>query len=232
MIQTYGGLGVGKPRVHKNSHAIVYTGKQVPPLEKNEFPKAGEEGMRDPMLVIPTTKGERLNKMSRVNFENVYTLEKNWKFYDFGQVHTDFEHLLVNNFNHIFTNRSNAHTSVAPASRAAPISIPGSQSTSRSAEQSSQLSASQGRPAFQYGQSPGSGYHQPSYSYGQTPGSTSNPQWMQRATTSAQPSYAGPSTAHPSQVPPHQYTYHIPNPTQPPSSQGGGDPNQPSWFTR
>jgi hypothetical protein len=99
-IQTYGGRGVSKKGLRKNDHAIIYTGKTPPKPDDREKPRSRKEaGMRTPAIRVRQRNNfEKMDKMSRVNFAKIYTVEHNVKVYDFGQVHRDDEVHLIANF--------------------------------------------------------------------------------------------------------------------------------------
>ena len=71
----------------KSHHAIAYTSSIEPMPEENEIPK----GIGDPMLpgirIVPKSRRTKLDKMSRVDFSRMYTVEHNVKVFDFGTVH-------------------------------------------------------------------------------------------------------------------------------------------------
>jgi hypothetical protein len=76
---------VGKQGVKKNYHAIIYTGEE-PNERRREMPAQGERGMLQSIKVRPQSKQDKLDSLSRINFEKVYTVEHNLKVYDFGEV--------------------------------------------------------------------------------------------------------------------------------------------------
>ncbi|KAK8219841.1 hypothetical protein M8818_000815 [Zalaria obscura] len=101
-IQTYGGRGVTKPGLDKEEHAIIYTGDSPPRQLRGELPSGGEDPMRSPIRVVPTSNTMRLDPMSRIHFGRVYTVEKNVKVMDVGTVHPDHLLDLRNHFYHTF----------------------------------------------------------------------------------------------------------------------------------
>jgi len=88
-IATYNKQGVAKPGVVKNHHAIAYTSNTAPQQERSERPLANEG---DPMLpsirIVPKSRRYgKMDKMSRIDFSRMYTVEHNVKVFDFGNVH-------------------------------------------------------------------------------------------------------------------------------------------------
>ncbi|KAH7378346.1 hypothetical protein BKA66DRAFT_149821 [Pyrenochaeta sp. MPI-SDFR-AT-0127] len=96
-IQTYGGRGVppGKPKEH---HAIMYTGDTEPEASPSEMVH-GEPPMGRSIRVISKQPWMKLDKMSRVNFVKIYTVEHNVKVEDFGRVDPEDEWKLMTQFN-------------------------------------------------------------------------------------------------------------------------------------
>ena len=95
-ILTYGGQGVMKAGVHAKDHAVVYSHGNHPSFAAGEF----EKGLtRDPICVKHSSKRHILDKMSRVNYAKLYTVEHNVKIWLIGQVHSRSEHTLVSNYN-------------------------------------------------------------------------------------------------------------------------------------
>lgn len=120
---------MAKRHTVKNYHAIIYTGNRVPATRPGEMPtKQNEAPMRDPVHVVPTRPEDSLDPMSRINYEKVYTIEKNWKFLDFGQVDGQHVSQVVSNFEQICQSSSSQlgsrlssqPTSQAGSSRAQP----------------------------------------------------------------------------------------------------------------
>lgn len=79
-ITTYSKRGVSKPGVNPESHAIVYSASQRPTR------LASEVGMTKEALAVETVPGQKLDPMSRANFEKVYTVEHNIKVQQVGMV--------------------------------------------------------------------------------------------------------------------------------------------------
>lgn len=101
-ILTYATHGVAKRNVVKRDHSIVYTGAVPPQPRHNELPVGNEKGMMEPIGVKTTVHGERLDKMSRINFGKIYTVEHNVKVYDFGNVKPSCIRLFVLNFEKVW----------------------------------------------------------------------------------------------------------------------------------
>ncbi|KAF2431668.1 hypothetical protein EJ08DRAFT_571714, partial [Tothia fuscella] len=87
-IQTYSRQGVSSTRLTKNHHSIIHTGERPPPstLLKQPNAKNGESGMRQPIQVRPNHMTDKLDQISRLCYEKVYTVEHNVKVCDFGDV--------------------------------------------------------------------------------------------------------------------------------------------------
>ncbi|OCK85582.1 hypothetical protein K432DRAFT_286426, partial [Lepidopterella palustris CBS 459.81] len=84
-IQTYGGRGVADKI--KSHHAIIYTGSTPPePLTEERPRHHWELPLGHPIRVVPTKIWEKLDPISRVNFQKIYTVEHNVKVSDFGRV--------------------------------------------------------------------------------------------------------------------------------------------------
>jgi hypothetical protein len=82
-ITTYGGRGTSKQGVDQGQHAIIYMQGQAPAR------LAAETGMvKEPLEVIPAGH-QKLDRMSRVNFAKMYTVEHNVKVMDVGKVSQD-----------------------------------------------------------------------------------------------------------------------------------------------
>jgi hypothetical protein len=83
-ISTYSGQGTAKPGVDSSTHAVIYMAGTMPRVEPNE-----QRMTKDPIAVIPASPAEKLDKMSRINFGKVYTIEYNVKVMDVGMVTPD-----------------------------------------------------------------------------------------------------------------------------------------------
>jgi hypothetical protein len=79
-ILTYGGKGTWKKGVHPDDHAVIYSSDTPPetPDEKLNNP---------PIRVKLTSKAEKLDRMARINYAKVYTVEHNVKVLFIGNIH-------------------------------------------------------------------------------------------------------------------------------------------------
>ncbi|KAF2104189.1 hypothetical protein NA57DRAFT_70406 [Rhizodiscina lignyota] len=102
-IQTYEGKGVGKPSVVKSHHGIIHTSSKPPKPAPEEKVSAGEEGMQPPIKVTPRSKGDKMDPMSRINYNKIYPVEHNVKVYDFGTVAKESKTQFVLNFKEVFS---------------------------------------------------------------------------------------------------------------------------------
>jgi uncharacterized protein DUF6590 len=81
---------VAKNRVIKNQHAIAYYTKDEPLPQPNEHPRiAREKPMLPGIRVKPKERQYTLDRMARIDFSRIYTVEHNVKVFDFGNVHRD-----------------------------------------------------------------------------------------------------------------------------------------------
>jgi hypothetical protein len=80
----------------------MYTGAHPPVPLSTEMPRwAGELPMGDPIRVIGTKQWDnKMDRMSRVNFLKIYTVEHNVKVDDFGYVDKGDEWKLITQFNY------------------------------------------------------------------------------------------------------------------------------------
>lgn len=80
-IHTYSGQGTAKPGVKAEDHAIIYMAGSAP------FCGAGEGPMlKHSLEVKPASVDQKLNKMSRLNFGKIYTVEHNVKVMPVGKI--------------------------------------------------------------------------------------------------------------------------------------------------
>jgi len=107
-IWTYGGQGVAKAGVKKSDHAIIFTGRPPAPEPlPNERARRNEEPMQAvPIRVDANDRTETLDRMSRVNFAKVYTIEHNVKVLDFGYVNQNSLPALESQFHAVWFNQS------------------------------------------------------------------------------------------------------------------------------
>lgn len=85
-VVTYAGRGVSKPGVIKSRHAIAFTGKIEPKPTEMEKPRPGELPLMPGIGIRPKNSKDKLDKMSRIDFSQMYTIEHNVKVDEFGAV--------------------------------------------------------------------------------------------------------------------------------------------------
>jgi len=86
-IRTYDGRGVLKPGVKRANHAIAYDKKLEPePIEAERPDRWNPSYMLPSIRIQPKKKGDKLDRMSRIDFGRTYKLEHNLRVYDFGMV--------------------------------------------------------------------------------------------------------------------------------------------------
>jgi hypothetical protein len=54
--------------------------------------------MLESIRVVPKSRTDKMDELSRVNFAKIYTVEHNVKVYDFGDVHERYKHILKQQF--------------------------------------------------------------------------------------------------------------------------------------
>lgn len=103
-ITTYGGQGVAKRGVIKSEHGVIYSGKVPPEINDDERPgRGGEEPMcRTPIRIDPDEKGQKLDRMSRIDYGKTFTIHHNLKVRSFGKVNRDSEEALKGQFREVF----------------------------------------------------------------------------------------------------------------------------------
>jgi uncharacterized protein DUF6590 len=89
-ILTYNRRGCAKPGVNKQTHCIAFSSSAEPMPENSERPKFGEVGMMPGIRILPNSRGERLDRMARIDFSRTYTVDHKIKAYDFGSVDPPF----------------------------------------------------------------------------------------------------------------------------------------------
>jgi hypothetical protein len=94
-IVTYNRQGVAKNGIVKENHAIAYSTRDPPKARSGELPKGAENPMMPEIRVKAKRKGDKLDRMSRIDFSRMYTVEHNVKVYDFGDVHKDYLDKLI-----------------------------------------------------------------------------------------------------------------------------------------
>ncbi|KAF1816950.1 hypothetical protein P152DRAFT_4804 [Eremomyces bilateralis CBS 781.70] len=98
-IQTYERRGLTKWGTRKSDHAIIHTGEVPPSPLPGENAVRGEEPMRKPIRVTARTRSDKLDKISRINYNKIFTVEHNVKVFEFGEVHHSYHSRLFANFN-------------------------------------------------------------------------------------------------------------------------------------
>jgi len=86
-VVTYEEQGVSKRGVVKAHHAIVYTSSTEPQPKRNERPGQGEKPMLPGIRIVPITRTSKVDKMARVDFSRMYSVEPWVEVFDFGRVH-------------------------------------------------------------------------------------------------------------------------------------------------
>jgi hypothetical protein len=79
-ISTYQNRGTTKRGLDPTSHAIIYMSNSNPQRLQDET------GMTKEPLSVDPAQGQKLDGLSRVNFEKIYTVEHNLKVMDVGRV--------------------------------------------------------------------------------------------------------------------------------------------------
>jgi hypothetical protein len=99
-IQTYGQRGVAKQGAVKCQHSIIHTTREPRKPEDDEEPDAlsGERPMLTAIRVKAGKPTDTMDKMARLNYTKIYTVEHNVKVYDFGKVHPDSLDVLKHQF--------------------------------------------------------------------------------------------------------------------------------------
>ncbi|KAJ5773827.1 hypothetical protein N7457_008723 [Penicillium paradoxum] len=80
-IATYGGQGVAKSGVDVPKHAVIYMRGDEPHSSRAE-PRM----IKEPLEVEPAKADQKLDRMSRVNFGKIYTVEHNVKVLPVGKI--------------------------------------------------------------------------------------------------------------------------------------------------
>lgn len=97
-IYTYGSQGLLKKGVVAHYHARIFTEDNNPSeLELEERRLL----TRDPIRVIPKTPRDKLERMSRLNYSKIYTVEHNVKIRPVGWVAKECEKVLAENFDDV-----------------------------------------------------------------------------------------------------------------------------------
>lgn len=90
---SYGSKGTAKKGVHKDDNAIIHTTSQ-PAYVSGETPLK-----RTLIKVKPYTPEHKLDKVSRLNYTKVYTVEYNVKVWFIGEIVRDWEWWLTADYN-------------------------------------------------------------------------------------------------------------------------------------
>lgn len=94
-IVTYNRRGVAKPGVVKENHAIAFSSAYEPLPEPSEMPRVGESPMLPGIRIRPKSKRDKLDKMARIDFARMYTVEHKIKAYYFGDVESESLETLI-----------------------------------------------------------------------------------------------------------------------------------------
>lgn len=95
-INTYRGYGVGKRGFNKydvDGHAVIHASNTEP------YTDPREPAMSKEPLKVNMVKGERLDRMSRINFTTIHTVEHNVKVKHIGMIHPDSKGLVTDYWN-------------------------------------------------------------------------------------------------------------------------------------
>jgi hypothetical protein len=80
-ILTYRGQGAAKNGVRAEDHAIVYQAGRPQPLASPD-----EKLSKDPLGIVLEDSREKLDRMSRIDFGKVYTVQHNLKVVNVGRI--------------------------------------------------------------------------------------------------------------------------------------------------
>jgi hypothetical protein len=86
-----------KPGVHPGDHAMIYTGKEPPPLLE------GEALYKRPIRMEPDNPRTKLDTASRINYAKLYTVEHNVKVAFVGWVAKKHEQRIKTDYDSIHT---------------------------------------------------------------------------------------------------------------------------------
>lgn len=82
-MSTYGGRGTLKPGLSLadiEAHAVIYMAGTPSDADPNE------KIVKQPIAVKPAREDQKLHRMSRINFDKIYTIEHNVKVMNVGKV--------------------------------------------------------------------------------------------------------------------------------------------------
>nr|OQO17713.1 hypothetical protein B0A51_14463 [Rachicladosporium sp. CCFEE 5018] len=103
-IVTYGGRGVASRQVIKHHHATISTSPKGPGCEGDENPRPGELGMLNlHVMVEPDHRAAKLNRMSRIDFGHVCSIEHEVNVKPFGTVSAESGEKLSRCFREVCT---------------------------------------------------------------------------------------------------------------------------------
>jgi len=75
---------------------MAYSSEQEPEPLDAERPSFGEHGMMSGIRIKPSSRRDKLDPRSRIDFSRMYTVEHNVKVYDFGNVAESYMQRLLN----------------------------------------------------------------------------------------------------------------------------------------
>lgn len=105
-ISTYNRQGVAKEGINKSEHAVIYSGRSAPEMDRTERPRRGEQGvLAQPIRVDPDDASERLDSWSRLDFGKVYNIEHKVKVRSFGMVNAASRPALQTQFRMVWEQR-------------------------------------------------------------------------------------------------------------------------------
>nr|OQO30900.1 hypothetical protein B0A51_03183 [Rachicladosporium sp. CCFEE 5018] len=88
----------GRNLAQTRAHGIVYTGEQ-----RHEASSVTHDLLPQAVRVFPDVPNDALHPASRINYENVYTVEHNLKVKSFGQADVASTAILLRHFHEVFT---------------------------------------------------------------------------------------------------------------------------------
>jgi hypothetical protein len=94
--------------VVKRNHGIAYTSSTEPQPERNERRTVPMDLMLPGIRIVPKNRRTTLDKMSRVDFSRMYTVEHNVKVVDIGNVHPSHLGRLQSQWIHVITGGATA----------------------------------------------------------------------------------------------------------------------------
>lgn len=194
-ILTYQGRGTNKPGIYREGHAAIFHSDGKPKFAP------GEDLDIEPISVQMKSPQEKLDPMTRLNFNKVYTIEHNVKILIIGWIHpADMERFKAAWAKSILGStppKSNSDVysgSNSSAYGGAPIGVPGQMSASPYTNTASSGYSPFGMPTGAYGASNSAstgsvGYNPPASTYGNPSPATSG-----YPTSGSQITYGGPQS--------------------------------------